>query len=122
MQRGDLGRATVKTIITLAILGALGFCTAKALPVYVHAYELQDHLRQLVVQAMAGQHGSVESVRNSVLAKAQDLGLPVRPEDVKIQYTTGRITIQLDYTVPVDLKFFTWPLHFTPSADNRSLT
>jgi hypothetical protein len=118
----DSGRGYTKAIATLAVLSALGFAAVRILPVYVRAFELQDHLRQLAIEAMAGQHPSVESLRNNVLAKAQDLELPVKSADVKIVYTTGRISIALDYTVPVDLKVYVLKLHFTPSADNRSLT
>ncbi|HEY6290230.1 MAG TPA: hypothetical protein VI455_01535 [Terriglobia bacterium] len=30
-----------------------------------------------------------------------------------------RVKINVDYTVPVDLKVYTWSIHFTPSAESR---
>ncbi len=122
MRRADSGSSSAKTISTLAILAALAFVAVKTLPVYVHAYELQDHLRELVIQAMAGNRPSVESIRNNVAAKAADLDLPVRPDDVEVALTPSKITISVKYTVPIDLVLYTWKLTFTPSADNRSLT
>jgi hypothetical protein len=122
MQRADSGRATAKTFFTTAFLAALLFFTIKTLPVYVHAYELHDHLRVLVIQAMAGQHPSVEKLRDNILAKAADLDLTVKSDDIKIEYTLGKIVIKLDYRVPVDLTVYVLNLHFTASADNRSLT
>lgn len=122
MRLADSGKSTAKTIVTTAILASMFFVAIKAIPVYVHAYELQDHLRELVIQAMAGQHPSVDRLKDNILAKAADLDLPVRSGDVKIEYTLGKIVIQLDYTVPVDLTVYTLNLHFTPSADNRSIT
>jgi len=122
MRPADSGKSRVKTIFTTAVLVSMLFVLIKALPVYVHAYELQDHLRELVIQAMAGQHPSADKLKDNILAKAADLDLPVKAADVKIEYSLGKVVIQLDYTVPVDLTVYTLNLHFTPSADNRSLT
>jgi len=122
MRPADSGKSRTKTIFTTAVLVSMLFVLIKALPVYVHAYELQDHLRELVIQAMAGQHPSPDKLKENILAKAADLDLPVKAGDVKIEYSLGKVVIQLDYTVPVDLTVYTLNLHFTPSADNRSLT
>jgi hypothetical protein len=122
MRPADSGKVTAKMIFTIAILSALVFSVVKILPVYIRAFELQDGLREIVIQAMAGQRPSADAVRNAVLAKAADLDLPVKSDDVKIEITPGKVTINLDYTVPVDLRIYTLNLHFTPSADNRSLT
>ncbi len=55
-----------------------------------------------------------------MVAFAQDHGVPVTADDVTVT-VTSRISISLDYSVPVDLKVYTLMLHFTPSAENRSL-
>ncbi|MBI1939884.1 MAG: hypothetical protein HYS33_00090 [Acidobacteria bacterium] len=49
------------------------------------------------------------------------MDLPIAREDVKVSVTSSGVTIDLDYTVPVDLQVYTWVLHFTPSASNRAL-
>ena len=95
------------------------YIAIKTVPVYVHNYELQDYLRQLAVQATV-QRASEDAIRKDVLKKAEDLDLPIAAEQVKI--TAGnRVSIDIDYTVPVDLKVYTWVLHFTPSAENRTI-
>ena len=35
--------------------------------------------------------------------------------------TGSIVTIDVDYLVPIDLKFYTLMLHFTPSAENRQI-
>jgi hypothetical protein len=55
-----------------------------------------------------------------VVAYAQDLGLPITPENVKVS-VSSRVTIDVDYTVPIDLSVYTLQLHFTPSAEDRTL-
>ena len=64
---------------------------------------------------------SAEAIQNDVLAQAEELDLPIERRDVKVTVNSYGVTIELDYTVPVDLKFYTWVLHFTPSATNRAI-
>jgi hypothetical protein len=55
-----------------------------------------------------------------VVAYAQDHGVPLAADNVKVTISS-RVSINLDYTVPVDLIVYTLKLHFTPSAENQSL-
>ncbi len=121
MRRTDSGRGYLKLIVTLAVLTSVGYVAAKTVPVYFHNYVLQDYLRQVAIEAMTGQRPSADRVRDNILAKAQDLDLPVRAEDVRVVLTGGKIDINLNYTVPIDLQIYTLNLHFTPSADNRAI-
>lgn len=108
-----------KLILTLGAMAAIAYIAVKTLPVYVHNYELKDYIGQLAIQATVSR-APAEGIRNNVVAKAQDLNLPVSPENVKVQ-AGHNVTILVDYTVPIDLKVYTWVLHFKPSAENRSL-
>jgi len=120
MRRSESGGSTIKTIITLAFLVAVVYCGFKIIPVYVNSYELQDYIRQQN-PFWVTQRASAEAIRNNILAKAQDLNLPLKPDDVKVEVGGGRTSVQLDYTISVDLKVYTVPLHFTPSAESRQL-
>ena len=120
MQHSDTGAGYGKAIFTLLILIALAFVAFKAVPVYVHNYELQDYIRELAVRATV-EHSQPEAVRGSVLAKAQELELFLTRENVNVTQSGGKIMIELDYSVPVDLKVYTWVIHFAPSAENRAL-
>ncbi len=119
MRRTNSGKGTAKAIFALGVLAAVAFVAIKTIPVYFHNYQLQDYLRELTVQATV-QRFSEEQIRNTVLAKAQNLDLPITREQVKV--TAGnRVAIDIDYTVSVDLKVYVWVLHFTPSAENRAI-
>jgi hypothetical protein len=120
MQYTASGRGYAKLIFTLLVLGAVGFVAVKTIPVYVHNYELQDFIRQLAIRATVNRT-SVEAVQNDILAEAQELDLPIERRDVKVTINSYGVTIELDYRVPVDLKFYTWVLHFAPSATNRAI-
>lgn len=119
MRRSDSGKGYANLIFALAILSVLAFVGIKTVPVVLHNYELQDYIRQLAIRATV-ERSPAEAIRNDVVAHAQDLELPVTRDNVKC--TAGsKVTIELDYTVAVDLKVYIWVLHFTPAAENRAL-
>ena len=42
-------------------------------------------------------------------------------EDIRVNMTNGSVEIGLDYSVPIDLKFYQFTLQFHPHADNHSI-
>jgi len=121
MRRTEEASGRFKTFFSLALLVALIYTSIKTIPAYVNNYELQDHIRQLSTQlAVRTRPVTPEEIRDEVVAFAQDHGIPLTPEGVKV-ILSRRISINLDYTVPVDLIVYTLKLHFTPSAENQAL-
>ncbi len=121
MRRSDSGVGIIKTILVIVFLGIVAFVAIKTIPPYFGNYELQDHIRQLAIEAAAAPRPpSPDSLQNDVVKFAQEQGLPVTPENVKVK-VAGKISIDLDYSVPVDLKVYTLVLHFTPTAEGRPL-
>lgn len=119
MRRSDSGAGTGKALFALLVVAAVAFVAIKTIPVYVHNYELQDFIRDLAIRATV-EHSNADAIRDAVLAQARELDLPVTRDDVKV--TPGnRVTIDINYKVPVDLKVYTLVLHFTPSAENRAI-
>lgn len=119
MRRSEKGAGNVKLIFAIIFLALVGWLAFKTLPVYVNNYQLNDDIKQLAIQATVDR-SSVESVQNKVLGYAKDLNLPVNREDVKVQVGT-RVTIDIDFKVPIDLKFYSFDMHFTDSAANNSI-
>lgn len=118
----DSGAGRFKALLSLLFLAAVVFCAFKIVPVYFENYELQGYLNNLAVQTtVQSPPATVRTVQDEVLEKAASLGLPVVRRNVNV--SIGRtVRINLDYTVFVDLRFYTLPLHFTPSAENSNLT
>ena len=105
----------------MAFLAAIIFVAIKTIPAYVNNFELQDHVRQLSVElAVRAKPVTPDEIRDEVVAFAQDHGVPLTADNVKVTIAS-RVSISLDYTVPVDLMVYTLKLHFTPSAENQSL-
>ena len=111
----------MKALLSLAFLGLVLFCAIKIVPVYVENYELQDYMNQLAVEATVHQpQERPEALQTDIYAKAESLGLPVERQDIKV--SVGQtVLIDVKYSVDVDLKLYTLPLHFTPSAKNSNI-
>lgn len=119
MRVSEKGRGNVKFFFALIFLAIVAFVAIKVIPVYVNNYELNDDIHQLAVQATVD-HSSAEAIQDKVLGYAKELGLPVQRENITVR-AGGDVSIDIDYTVPIDLKVYTLELHFTPSALNRQL-
>ena len=92
----------------------------KTIPVYVNDYQLHDYIQNQTPFWLT-QRASAEAIRKNILAKAQDLDLPVAADDVTVEANANKVTVSIDYHVPVDLKVYTLQLHFTHSSENRSI-
>lgn len=121
MRSSDSGKGRTKLIFALLVIGGMIYAGVQTVPVYVRAYEFQDTLRDLVYQVMAGRRPTAEAVRLGVISKANELSLPVKAEDITVVISMSKVTINVDYHVPVDLGVYQLNLHFTPSAENTSL-
>jgi cell division protein FtsL len=121
MPRADFGNGRAKAILAVVVVAALAYAAAKLIPPYVNNYQLQDHIRQIAIQAAAGTRPTTPAeIQQEVIAYAQDLGLSLEPENVTVT-VTSKINVELHYTVPVNLMILTWSLDFTPSAEARPL-
>jgi hypothetical protein len=119
--RGERGEGKVKAIIVTAIL-AMGIVAAwKVVPPYAAKYQLQDKLNEVSLYANT-QRQTEDQVRDTVFKAFQDLEIPAKREDIKVTANNSKVSILVDYTVPVDILTYHVDLHFTPSSENKSLT
>jgi uncharacterized protein (UPF0333 family) len=120
MRLSDTGAGRTKALLSLVFLVIVIFVGIKVIPVYVNDYQLDDFVRQQTPYWLT-QRARADAIQKAVLDKAQDLGLPVTADNVKVEAPGSLVNVSLDYTVPVDLLVATLPLHFTHSAENRQL-
>jgi len=120
MRHSDSGNASIKTYLTLAFLACVVFAAFKILPVYVDSWEIEDYIRQQTPYWLT-QRANGDVIRGRILEKARELNLPIDADQVQVDATSASVTVNLDYTVPVDLKVYTVKLHFTSAAQNKSL-
>jgi hypothetical protein len=117
LQRGG---GTIKAILWTIVLIYGAFVAYKIIPAYVAEYQLADKMQEQARFAVVN-HYTEEQIRDTVFKMMQDLEIPAKREDIKIEANPSVVKISLDYTVPVDLLIYHVDLHFTPSAQNQSL-
>ena len=107
----------------MAVVAALVALCSLFAPIYYRSYQFRAFLSTVPAQAqrLAAQGGapSDQAVLQLVISRAKDLGLPVRPEDVRVERmppggTLRRIAVH--YRVPVSLPGYSVDLHFNPQA------
>jgi len=119
-RRSQRGAGKLKSIVFVIVLLLAVYAAFKLVPPYVSEYQLQDKMQELARFGIVNRY-SEEQVRENVFKTVQDLNLPVKREDIKVTVTQATCRISLDYTVPVDLLFYSTELHFSPSSENKSL-
>jgi hypothetical protein len=118
----ECGGAKLNLFLTLVVLAAMGISAVKIVPPYVNNYELQDSMRTEAEFAESGYPKKTpDDVRQDVLKKAQDLGIPAGPQDIQLDMANGNVSISLDYSIPVDLYVYQLTLQFHPHADNHTI-
>jgi hypothetical protein len=120
-KRAQRGEGKLKAIIVTAIL-VIGVIAAwKVVPPYSAEYQLADKIQEIARFAVVNRQ-TEEQIRETVFKTIQDLEIPAKREDIKVTASTSKVTILVDYTVPVDILMYHVDLHFTPSSENKSLT
>lgn len=116
----QLGGGRLKAVIWLLILAAGIYVCVKVVPVLVDNYELQDHINTIARFSSVNREAA-DKIREDVFRDAQQRGIPIDRDNIKVTSEAGFVKINVDYTVTVDLQVYQWQLHFHPAAENRAL-
>jgi hypothetical protein len=97
-----------RLIAGIAVLGSFLAVIGLMTPVYLDDYRLYRY-----VQSLAGSTQTPdELIRAEVIARAHELDLPVRPNDVHVVHVGGKTKIEMRYTVKMDIALYPVDLHF----------
>ena len=116
----ERGGTKLNLALALLVLGVLIFIAAKIVPVYFAQFQLEDAIRTEARFAIANRKTD-EDIRSDVLRKAQELDIPAHKDKIRVTSANGYVQIFVDYSVPVDLKFYQLTLQFNLHADNRTI-
>ncbi len=120
-RKREHGGGKIKALLFTAILGLGIYAVVKLLPPYIAEYQLSDKIQEQARFAVVNRF-TEEQIRENIYKVMQDLDIPAKKEDIKIESSPQVVKISLDYTVPIDLLSYHVDLHFTPSSENKSLT
>lgn len=99
--RGTRGAINFGCIVWLAIVGLVGYALYKIVPVKVQTSAFHDFLQD---ESGFGSIKSVQQIEAEILAKAREMNIPVRKENLTIKKTKDSITIEAHYQIT--LEFF----------------
>ena len=97
------------------ILVAGVYASIKIVPAYVANYELRDKMSEQARFAVINRYNE-DQIRDVIYKTMQDLEIPAKREDIKVEHTNKGLEISLAYSVPVDFGFYKTDLSFQPSA------
>jgi hypothetical protein len=114
-QRGE-GRLRAFLYFAFLIIGV--FVAFKTVPAYVANYQLKDKMTETAKFAIVNRY-TPEQIRDNVYRTIQDLDIPAKREDVKVEDTNHGIEVSVAYSVPVDFIVYKTDLKFDTSSEGR---
>jgi hypothetical protein len=107
---GQFGCLVGLVLLLLAVLVAY-----RMIPIKVKAAELRDVI--VDESKSAGQHNNT-IITKAILAKAEQLDLPVTEDQIRIDRKPEFIKIEVDYVVPVNFPGYTYQWKFNQKTEN----
>jgi len=115
---------TVKAILGVLVMVAVAIIGIKVIPPYFSNYEFEDYIKNEALQSTYGTR-SEDDIRNSVIKHAREYDIQLTDKQVHVARTgssgTGTLSIEADYTVPVELPGYVTTLEFHPSSKNKGM-
>ena len=115
-RRQQRGAGKLKAIIYTAILVVGVYVAFKIVPLYVADYQLKDKMAEQASFAVVNRY-SDDQIRDVIYKTVEDLDIPAKREDIKVEHTNHGLRISLDYTAPVDFMVYQTQWSFAPSSE-----
>jgi hypothetical protein len=115
-QRCQRGEGKLKAIIYMVILVVGVYVAFKTVPLYVADYQLKDKMSEQARFAIVNRY-SEDQIRDIIFKTVQDLDIPAKREDIKVEHTNHGLRISLAYTAPVDFTVYQTDMSFSPSSE-----
>jgi len=111
-------------ILGVAGMLLVGIICLKLIPPYFANYQFEDAIKNEALQSTYGSR-SEEEIRESVIKKAHEYDIDLTRTQVRVIRTgnsgTGSLTIEAQYSIPVNLPGYSTTLEFHPSSSNKGL-
>ena len=111
MRKLQFGRGDSKLgcIVWLLVLGLAAYIALQAIPAQMKASELKTFMNS---QAEHNAEDPINKIRSNVLARIEQLGLPVDKKALRVKRSGGRISMSYSYSVPINLVVTTYDWAF----------
>ena len=107
-----------RQIFLLLLLVLALYAGSQFIPAYFHAFQFNDFIKQEVKFAVAAKR-TTEQIRAHIVEQAKQLDIAVGPRDIHISRRGPSFTLELDYVIPVDVRFYKRDLNFHVSESGE---
>jgi hypothetical protein len=115
---------TVKLLFGVLVIVAVGLVGMKIIPAYFSNYEFEDFIKTEALQSTYTTR-TEDDIRDAVIKHAKDYDIPLTAKQVHVSRTgfngNGSLSIEAEYSVPVDLPGYSTTLEFHPSSKNKGV-
>src|SRR2546423_3722243 len=94
-----------RQIFFLLVLAAAIYAGTQFIPVYFRAYQFSDFVYSEVKFA-ASSRTTMGKMRTDILDEARASEIPITARDIRITKHGPTFTLQIEYQLPVDLRFY----------------
>jgi len=116
--------ATLKLALGVAVFALVALLGIKLIPPFFSNYELEDSIKTEALQATYTTR-TEDDVREAVIKQARNYDIALTPKQVHVSrvggYGAGSLTIEAEYSVPVELPGYSTVLEFHPSSKNKGV-
>ena len=116
--------ATLKLVLGFGVFVAMILAGIKVVPPFFSNYEFEDALKEEALQSTYTSR-SEEDIRKAVIKHAHEYDIALTPQQIKVSriggFGTGALTIEAQYSVPVDLPGYSTTFNFHPSSSNKGI-
>jgi predicted membrane protein len=113
---------TLRLLFGLSVLVSAVYVGWKVLPIYINNYQFEEAIDDSARAGAMSSQKTEDDIRQLLFREAQDLRIPIRPEDIQVQRESGEMKIWVDYTVHVELPVYPLDLNFHPASNRKALT
>ncbi len=114
----------MKLVLGFVVIAFVGLVCFKLIPPFFANYELEDAIKTEATQSTYSAR-SEDDIRQAIIKQARNLDIPLTPKQVHVQRVgslgTGTLSIDAEYSVPVDLPGYSTTLEFHPSTQNKGV-
>jgi hypothetical protein len=115
---------TLKLIFGIGVFVALLVVGVKVVPPFFANYELEDAIKTEATQSTYSTR-TEEDIRGAIIKHARDYDIDLTPKQVRVQraggFGQGTLSIEAEYSVPLDLVVYSTTLDFHPSTQNKGV-
>jgi hypothetical protein len=116
--------STLRLVFGFGLIFGMAFLGFKLIPPFLSNYELEDAIKNDALQGTYSTR-SEQDIRDLVIRHARDFDVALTPKQVHVSRTgsfgNGTMTIDAEYSVPVELPGYTATLDFHPSSQNKGV-